>query len=76
MVYLIIGSPKSATELYKSTQGVGANFVGQVVHPNDPVANGFLNGDADYDFSGFFDIKNYHSFESYYKNYDLKSVIK
>ncbi|WP_228568958.1 hypothetical protein [Campylobacter sputorum] len=50
---------------------VGADFIIQINHPNDPVANGFLNKDGNYDMTTikiWKDIKNYHPFETYYPN--------
>ncbi|MDU4982558.1 MAG: hypothetical protein E6258_08205, partial [Campylobacter ureolyticus] len=41
-----VGSPKSATDLKQSTKNVSANFITQINHKNDPVANGWLNKDA------------------------------
>ncbi|MGH1601283.1 hypothetical protein [Campylobacter majalis] len=43
-----VGSPKSATKLKENTNKVGANFIDQINHTNDPVANGWLNKDASY----------------------------
>ncbi|MDB4257424.1 hemagglutinin repeat-containing protein, partial [Arcobacteraceae bacterium] len=43
------GSPKSATSLHIADTIVGATFISQTNHPNDPVANGLVNGDADYE---------------------------
>ena len=59
-----VGSPKSATDLKQSTKNVGSNFITQINHKNDPVANGWLNKDASYEF----DIKEpfKHSFKTYY----------
>lgn len=63
--YLIsVGSPKSATDLKESTKSVGATFVNQINHSNDPVANGWLNEDANYKFNLKEPFK--HSFETYY----------
>ncbi|MBF6670174.1 hypothetical protein CSPB12327_08495 [Campylobacter sp. RM12327] len=69
--FISVGSPKSATYLKDSTSKVGAEFIMQLNHPNDPVANGFLNKDGDYDMTTikiWKDIKNYHPFEIYYPN--------
>jgi filamentous hemagglutinin len=82
-----VGSPKSATKLKESTSGVGAIFIKQINHPNDPVANWFVNRDANYDMNyGLIDlIKNRdiplkgdlddnHPFKSYYQ--DVKKEIE
>ena len=59
-----VGSPKSATDLKQSTKNVGANFITQINHKNDPVANGWLNKDAFY--IPKFNEPAKHSFKSYY----------
>ncbi|WP_228568959.1 hypothetical protein [Campylobacter sputorum] len=66
--FISVGSPKSATHLKDSTSKVGADFIIQINNPNDPVANGFLNKDGDYEFKNFNDLSNYHPFETYYPN--------
>ena len=68
-----VGSPKSATKLKESTNDVGANFIIQVNHENDPVANGFLNSDANYEFKSIKDIEKYHPFSTYY--HEIKEYI-
>ncbi|MCZ6135734.1 hypothetical protein [Campylobacter ureolyticus] len=78
-----VGSPKSATDLKQSTKNVGANFITQINHKNDPVANGWLNKDASYRMKFlnddksfrlpfFDDLKEYHPFETYYP--DIKDI--
>ena len=69
-----VGSPKSATKLKESTNGVGANFIIQVNHENDPVANGILNSDANYEFKTLNDVEIYHPFSTYY--HEIKGYIK
>ena len=69
-----VGSPKSATKLKESTNGVGANFIIQVNHENDPVANGILNSDANYEFKTLNDVEIYHPFSTYY--HEIKEYIK
>lgn len=64
--FISVGSPKSATHLKDSTSKVGADFIIQINNPNDPVANGFLNKDGNYEFNFKQPFK--HSFESYYPN--------
>lgn len=59
-----VGSPKSATDLKESLNTVGATFVKQINHTNDPVANGWLNEDANYKFNLKEPFK--HSFETYF----------
>jgi filamentous hemagglutinin family protein len=69
-----VGSPKSVTDLQESTRSVGATFVEQRNHPNDPVT--IANKDADYDMTyspleGSVlpmkdDLNNNHPFENYY----------
>ena len=59
-----VGSPKSATDLKQSTKNVGANFITQINHKNDPVANWLLNKDAFY--IPKFNEPAKHSFKSYY----------
>ena len=68
-----VGSPKSATKLKESTNGVGANFIIQVNHENDPVANGILNSDANYEFKSLNDVETYHPFSTYY--HEIKEYI-
>ncbi|MCZ6187178.1 hypothetical protein O6B97_08770 [Campylobacter ureolyticus] len=61
------------TEILKqSTKNVSANFITQINHKNDPVANGWLNKDASYEFDDYKDLKNYHPFETYYP--DIKDI--
>ncbi|WP_428028676.1 hypothetical protein [Arcobacter sp.] len=81
--YLIsAGSPKSKSELEKSASKVGAVVITQINHSNDPVANGWLNGDANYniDFSQkipiWDDLKNNHPFTNYYYNEGVKEEIQ
>ena len=69
-----VGSPKSATKLKESANGVRANFIIQVNHENDPVANGILNSDANYEFKSLNDVETYHPFSTYY--YKIKGHIK
>ncbi|ASM36867.1 hypothetical protein [Campylobacter sputorum] len=76
-----VGSPKSATHLKDSTSKVGAEFIIQINNPNDPVANGFLNKDGNYDIKyGLFDDLEFHKFENYFPNIKLyiqnKGIIK
>ncbi|MCZ6104399.1 hypothetical protein [Campylobacter ureolyticus] len=53
------------TEILKqSTKNVSANFITQINHKNDPVANGWLNKDAFY--IPKFNEPAKHSFKSYY----------
>ena len=53
------------TEILKqSTKNVGANFITQINHKNDPVANWLLNKDAFY--IPKFSEPAKHSFKSYY----------
>lgn len=63
-----VGSPKSATQLKQSTKAVGANFIMQINHKNDPVANGWLNRDGDYHINGglFDDLSTNHPFGTIY----------
>ncbi|WP_462112374.1 two-partner secretion domain-containing protein [Campylobacter concisus] len=68
-----VGSPKSATKLKESANGVGANFIIQVNHENDPVANGILNSDANYEFKSLNDVETYHPFSTYY--HEIKEYI-
>ncbi|OUT08115.1 two-partner secretion domain-containing protein [Campylobacter concisus] len=68
-----VGSPKSATKLKESANGVGANFIIQVNHENDPVANGILNSDANYEFKTLNDVETYHPFSTYY--HEIKEYI-
>ncbi|MBE7358885.1 hypothetical protein [Campylobacter sputorum] len=60
---------------------VGADFIIQINNPNDPVANGFLNKDGNYDIKyGLFDDLEFHKFENYFPNIKLyiqnKGIIK
>ncbi|RXI36862.1 hypothetical protein CRU99_13165 [Malaciobacter mytili] len=80
--YLIsAGSPKSKTKLEESTNKVGAKVITQINHPNDPIANGLLNKDANYDINFsqkipiWDDLKNNHPFINYY-NKEVKEVIQ
>lgn len=67
-----VASPESATNLESSDSKVGAIFIKQTNNPNDPVANGWLNKDADYEYRGiiktYIDLINNHPFENYYNN--------
>ncbi|WP_229933700.1 hypothetical protein, partial [Campylobacter majalis] len=61
-----VGSPKSATKLKENTNKVGANFIDQINHTNDPVANGWLNKDANYDIT--YNFKDLIDFDINWKN--------
>ncbi|MDX8384386.1 MAG: hypothetical protein R8M45_09910, partial [Ghiorsea sp.] len=76
--HISVGSPKSATELKKADQSVGATFIKQANHPNDPVANGWVNGGANYevDNNPISDLEN-HNFKNYYEkglNLEVKGL--
>jgi len=55
---------------------VGLNVKTQINHPHDPVANGILNGDADYDIQDGLidDLTKNHKFDSYYPK--VKKILK
>jgi len=65
-----VGSPRSKTDLQNIGNKVGVLSVYQYNNPHDPVANGLLNGDANYEFHGaistYYDLKNNHPFLKYY----------
>ena len=86
-----VGSPTSLTKLQESASTVGAKVVVQINNPNDPVANGFVNGDANYEIKynpledltkGIISlpildnvIEN-HPLDNYYNNDGVKEKIK
>ena len=63
-----VGSPLSSTKLKESLYKVDATFIKQINNENDPVANGLLNEDANYEVKDGLidDIEKNHPFESYY----------
>ena len=78
-----VASPTSKSDLEESGSKVGATIVTQINDENDPVANGLINKDANYDvdFNPIENIKNKippipiiedlienHKFENYYNN--------
>jgi filamentous hemagglutinin len=65
-----VASPESATKLQASDSKVGATFIKQTNNPHDPVANGFVNKDANYevDKNPITDLFGNHPFENYYNN--------
>ncbi|PSM51622.1 hemagglutinin repeat-containing protein, partial [Campylobacter blaseri] len=70
--FISVGSPKSATGLKKSMQAVDAKFIIQINHPHDPIANGWLNSDANYEYKNWNDLIKYHPFlEQYYDAIEL-----
>jgi len=87
-----VGSPTSLTDLENSTARVGANVIVQINHPNDPVPNGLVNEDANYEVKyGLEDLLNEdlskkipvinnlldnHPFDKYYNNVVKDEITK
>lgn len=86
-----VGSPTSLTKLLESANAVGANVITQINHPNDPVANGFVNENANYEirYNPLANLKKEiiplpildnvienHPFDTYYNNEGVKEKIK
>lgn len=75
-MHISVGSPKSAIDLQTSANNVGATFQTQINHPNDPVANGWLNENTDYEYkfklwnqlTPLGNLEKKHPFENYYGN--------
>lgn len=87
-----VGSPRSLTDLKKEGAKVGVKNIVQINNPHDPIANGWVNGDGDYEVKyGLKDLEKFkipiynnlkknHPFESYYpkvkKEIILQNTIK
>jgi len=64
-----VGSPRSITDLQNIGYPNGMLSIYQYNNPHDPVANGWLNGNANYEpntWNIIDDLGNYHSFKYYY----------